>query len=173
MTARCVRQSNPESQCGGAAMEWCICCPLVLDRNDPSIPSMCFGGSNADTGSPTDATTDTGVDTGTVDAGPTDTGSTDTGSTDTGLPDMGVVDTGAGCACTSGEFCDTSDGGMRCVAQRPIGAACGAGTECQTNHCVESVCCNSACTGAGLSCNVSPDFAGLCTPIMTAVDAGE
>jgi hypothetical protein len=177
MTARCVRQLNPESQCSGGSMESCICCPLVVTPGDTTVPTMCVGGTSVDTGSPTDATIDTGpADTGPADTGPADSGTADTGPADTGQPDVAsvdVVDTGAGCACSSSQFCDTSDGGMQCVAQRPIGATCSAGTECQTNHCVESVCCNSACTGAGLSCNVSPDFAGLCTPIASPVDAGE
>jgi hypothetical protein len=55
-------------------------------------------------------------------------------------------------------------------ALSPSGTACGEDTECSSNHCVDGVCCESACTGQCQSCNES-DNAGTCLTI-TGVPRG-
>lgn len=142
-TSTCVRASNTAYTCGGG--ESCICCPVGILGPDSGVPG-CGPGAIVDAGDV--QVVDTGVDTG---------------------PD--VVD--AGCPCAAGMYCSgsTPDGGVICSLVKAIGVSCLGANECQTGHCVDSVCCNSACTGAGLSCNVSPDFAGVCSPEPTT-DAG-
>ncbi len=60
-------------------------------------------------------------------------------------------------------------------AGAPTGTACGNGAECQSGHCVEDVCCESACTAECFACNAAatgqPD--GACAPVAKGtVDDG-
>jgi hypothetical protein len=47
------------------------------------------------------------------------------------------------------------------------GSACGGDGDCQSTHCVDGVCCDSACTGACQSCGL-PGEAGTCLPVPLA-----
>ncbi|MEI8257087.1 MAG: hypothetical protein WCJ30_15545 [Deltaproteobacteria bacterium] len=152
---QCVRSSNAALSCGNS--ELCICCPI--DRtNDAGVPITCFGGTVVvDSGTSPDVV----VDTGTIEA-----------AADV-VSDVVAEDTGpVTCSCPAGQFCNdvrdaSTDTGPTCQPLRAIGVVCMADGQCQTSHCTDGVCCNSACTGAGLSCNSSPDFSGLCMPIAT------
>jgi hypothetical protein len=112
------------------------------------------GGTDADTGA-TDADTGaTDADTGSTDA---DTGSTDadTGSTDadTGSTDAGSMSTDAGAP---------DDAGSAAIATTGLGA-CAQSTDCASGHCVDGVCCDTACDGPCESC-VLAIAPGRCTP---------
>ena len=57
------------------------------------------------------------------------------------------------------------------TVRRRQGASCGAGTDCGTSHCVDGVCCDTACVGLGADavCNVCSraaggDADGVCGP---------
>jgi hypothetical protein len=52
------------------------------------------------------------------------------------------------------------------------GTACGSGPECQNGHCVDGVCCNSACTGPCVACNI-PGLLGTCTNLAAGSDASD
>jgi hypothetical protein len=97
------------------------------------------------------------------------------------LPNTIVTDSGAGDGATTDAaphacnpvncvpgttFCNNGV----CTPVKMLGQACGAPDECGTGFCVDTVCCNSACTGATHSCNVSTDFAGEC--MEEPMDAG-
>ena len=71
-------------------------------------------------------------------------------------------------ACAGPEDCAP---GAPCVAgscgKSPLGAACTSGDECNSNNCVDGVCCDvSACTGPCRACNV-PGSAGSCQNFAT------
>jgi hypothetical protein len=63
-----------------------------------------------------------------------------------------------------------SDGGGGCLGGegKPIGAACGCASECRSEFCVDGVCCNTACSGACLSCSL-PNTIGECTVVSRGV----
>ena len=61
--------------------------------------------------------------------------------------------------CATGNVCTGASCGLK-----PPGAICGLGTECKSGFCAQGVCCNSACTGACMACNLSAT-AGLCTAV--------
>jgi hypothetical protein len=44
------------------------------------------------------------------------------------------------------------------------GQSCGAGDDCSSGHCADAVCCDGACLGVCLACNV-PGKAGSCTAL--------
>src|SRR5215213_11729904 len=46
---------------------------------------------------------------------------------------------------------------------RELGQRCDGGGQCASGFCVDGVCCNIACTGACMQCNL-PDRAGECAP---------
>src|SRR5262245_22542787 len=46
----------------------------------------------------------------------------------------------------------------------PLGAMCRASSDCESNHCVDSVCCNRACEGQCEACNVESNE-GTCSTI--------
>ena len=158
-TAQCYSVTSPGRPCTGGSNN-CVCCPV--DTAAANLIDGCHRTPDTDSGveAGTDAATDASADSGNDAA--------DVGTD--AMNDVGT-DTGVGCTCTIGQYCDTSSGTPTCVPQRAIGVTCAVDTECQTSHCADSVCCNSACSGAGLSCNSSPDFAGLCMPIAS-MDAG-
>lgn len=153
-TSQCVRASNPASSCGSSV--YCICCP-ISHATDAGVPTVCWGGNPVVDAATPDIVTDTGMpDTAQDDA--VDARSQDTATTE--------------CACAAGQWCNdlrdaSTDTGPMCQPLRAIGVACVEDTQCQTSHCTDGVCCNSACTGAGRSCNSSPDFSGLCTLVVT------
>jgi MYXO-CTERM domain-containing protein len=49
----------------------------------------------------------------------------------------------------------------------PDGAMCEDPTDCISGNCVDDVCCDTPCTGAGLSCNC-PGSVGTCTTCPVA-----
>jgi hypothetical protein len=53
----------------------------------------------------------------------------------------------------------------------PLGGACTTASGCASGFCVGGVCCNSACTGACLSCN-APGSAGTCSPLPAGTACG-
>jgi len=52
--------------------------------------------------------------------------------------------------CVSGNHCASSSCGLK-----PVGANCSLATDCQTGLCAQGVCCDHACTGACVACNVA------------------
>jgi hypothetical protein len=73
-----------------------------------------------------------------------------------------------GADCQSGFFCEDAT----CQVKRATGAACGVATQCATGSCVDGVCCNSACDGTCVACNL-PGSAGTCTPVADLQDPGQ
>ncbi len=59
--------------------------------------------------------------------------------------------------CASRPYCVSG----ACVAKKPLGTACGAGTECSSGNCVDGVCCSAARCGACTACNLATP--GTCT----------
>jgi hypothetical protein len=55
------------------------------------------------------------------------------------------------------------------AGKKPLGAPCGAGTECGSGSCADGVCCQSACTGVCEACNL-PLATGVCTSIPNGGD---
>jgi hypothetical protein len=64
--------------------------------------------------------------------------------------------------CTSGDYCNTTT--MQCSPKKALGVPCGNAVECQSDNCVDGVCCSSACSGQCQACNLSGS-AGTCTPV--------
>jgi hypothetical protein len=64
--------------------------------------------------------------------------------------------------CAAGFSCE---GGGAC--KKSLGAACATGVECVSNHCVDGVCCSSACAGPCQACDVGPP--GMCTSTAAGV----
>jgi len=60
--------------------------------------------------------------------------------------------------CVSGNVCDPTT--SSCGAKKPPGQACTSGNQCQSGFCVDSVCCDSACTGACKACSTSKKGSG-------------
>jgi hypothetical protein len=54
---------------------------------------------------------------------------------------------------------------------RANGRACGADGDCQSLHCIDGVCCDTACTEACKACDL-PSNAGTCSPISGAPRVG-
>jgi hypothetical protein len=66
--------------------------------------------------------------------------------------------------CAGGTYC--SGPGGTCVAKKSNGVACNPAlpNQCAFGNCVDGVCCNSACTGACMSCAVA-GAVGACSPV--------
>ncbi|MFL5348112.1 MAG: hypothetical protein ACJ8AT_25245 [Hyalangium sp.] len=62
--------------------------------------------------------------------------------------------------CESGYYCLSG----ACLLKNPNGHSCDGANQCQSNFCVDGVCCNSACAGACDACNLS-NSSGTCTPL--------
>jgi len=65
--------------------------------------------------------------------------------------------------CAVGFYC----AGTACVAKKAAGATCGAANECGSGHCVDGVCCDTACTGQCQACDVLGKI-GACSPVVGA-----
>ena len=63
------------------------------------------------------------------------------------------------------------DGLGKCV-KRATGAMCSTSSECASGHCVDGVCCATACSGDCMSCNLESSE-GTCTPIERGQDPSE
>ena len=61
--------------------------------------------------------------------------------------------------CFAGNVCSTSSCGLK-----TNGSQCSQASECKSNFCAQGVCCNSACTDACLTCNLSASK-GTCTAV--------
>lgn len=83
---------------------------------------------------------------------------TDAGSETPAQPDDGGVNDGSDAAP------DATPG--------PVGDACATGGTCASGHCVDGVCCESACEGTCVACsNVATGQAdGLCAPVVRGTD---
>jgi hypothetical protein len=57
-------------------------------------------------------------------------------------------------------------------AKLPAGRRCAGNTECESNHCVEEVCCATACTGSCTSCRGAETGGadGTCAPVLAGRD---
>jgi hypothetical protein len=66
---------------------------------------------------------------------------------------------GGGCACASTEYCELG----RCHERLETGASCGSDLQCTGGHCVDSVCCDSACDRGCESCKLAGKL-GTCSP---------
>jgi hypothetical protein len=64
-------------------------------------------------------------------------------------------------------FCS---GGI-CRASLPDGSLCGSATQCDSGHCVDGVCCESACNGTCESCN-QPAKLGTCAAVAGSPRSG-
>jgi hypothetical protein len=51
------------------------------------------------------------------------------------------------------------------------GSSCDVGSACISQHCVDGVCCEQACSGTCLACN-QPNIKGLCRPLNNVEDLG-
>ena len=74
-------------------------------------------------------------------------------------------------SCSDGKLNGTETGvdcgGNTCT--KCNGDVCGLGTECKSNVCADGACCNMACSGKCLACDV-PSKAGTCSPISKGLD---
>ena len=61
--------------------------------------------------------------------------------------------------CAQGNVCVNGSCGLK-----PAGADCSYASECQSGFCAQGICCNAACTGACLACNL-PASLGVCTAV--------
>lgn len=55
---------------------------------------------------------------------------------------------------------------------RQNGEACSAGQQCYSGHCMDEVCCNTACAGTCQACDL-PDDVGICTFVPVGDDPGD
>jgi hypothetical protein len=67
--------------------------------------------------------------------------------------------------CVLTAFCN----GMTCTNKKANGAACGRAAECTSNQCADGVCCDMACTGRCMACNLTGQ-AGKCLPAGPGTD---
>ncbi|MDI1483685.1 MopE-related protein [Polyangium sp. y55x31] len=67
--------------------------------------------------------------------------------------------------CATGYYCNAP----QCQLKRTNGQSCALASQCQSGNCVDGVCCNDACGGTCLACNVSGSL-GTCTTIATNQD---
>ena len=61
--------------------------------------------------------------------------------------------------CATGEFCISGSCGLK-----PRGAECATGKDCTSGLCAQGVCCDTACTGACMACDLTAS-AGTCTAV--------
>ena len=86
---------------------------------------------------------------------------------------------GTGADGTCGPIANNTDpqnecaGGLSCngsaACQKGPGAVCAANSECQSNFCVDGVCCNAACGGLCQACNLAGSL-GTCSNIPNGQD---
>ena len=63
--------------------------------------------------------------------------------------------------CATGSHCNVASGSC---GVRPTSAVCTTDADCSSGHCTDGVCCNTACRGACVDCNVA-GRSGTCTAI--------
>ncbi len=59
-------------------------------------------------------------------------------------------------------WCDATDDGGSCVAQKATGSTCGGDNECLSTHCADGYCCDTACGGSCEACALT-NSEGTCT----------
>jgi uncharacterized repeat protein (TIGR01451 family) len=69
--------------------------------------------------------------------------------------------------CALGSYCSAGV----CVAERDNGATCSADNQCASGHCVDGVCCNTACEGQCAACDLD-GAKGTCSPVSGAPRGG-
>ncbi len=80
----------------------------------------------------------------------------------------------AACNCIDGsegsQRCKQDGSGYdECVCQKPLGELCAQPDECYTNFCADGVCCDAACDGVCLKCDM-PGAKGHCAVIPATTD---
>ncbi|MET0794444.1 MAG: MYXO-CTERM sorting domain-containing protein, partial [Polyangiaceae bacterium] len=70
-------------------------------------------------------------------------------------------------ACKAGEYCSAGE----CVPKRPGASGCANDAQCQSNFCVDGVCCNKRCGDQCAACDV-PGSVGTCTPVAGGTHGG-
>src|SRR5439155_6711573 len=70
-------------------------------------------------------------------------------------------------SCSSSTDCIAADycSGVNCVPRQTNGSPCSRPEQCQSNYCIDGVCCNGACTGQCQACSLTP---GTCTTVTGA-----
>src|SRR5512143_2968008 len=124
-----------------------------------------FGDSDASSGGTTGGTggTNTGGS-GNAKGGTGGTGATLTGGTGGGLG--GAGGTGGSSGCSDGAQ-NGDESAVDCGGSCPpcaAGKTCSTGSDCATTFCADGVCCDTACTGACISCNDAANL-GKCSPV--------
>jgi hypothetical protein len=77
------------------------------------------------------------------------------------------TDCAADINCAVGAICNV--GAMKCEAKGNTGQVCNGDAQCATSHCVDGVCCGTACTATCQRCDL-PGFLGLCNNIPSGQD---
>ncbi|MBK8172168.1 MAG: DUF1554 domain-containing protein [Sandaracinaceae bacterium] len=104
-----------------------------------------------------------------ADAGAPDFGATDASAADALMQDAQLSDAGVATDASMDAGVDTG------FALRDNGEACHAGAECQTGNCVDTVCCDTECSGTCESC-VAADTGlsdGQCAPVLATTDPAD
>lgn len=136
--------------CDGAGT--CVECNGDGDCLDPSAP-LCFDGACVPATCADDSLNGDETD---VDCGGQCVGC-----------EIGGMCAGSDANCLSG-YCD----GTVCAAPKPDGDLCAGANECASALCVDGVCCDAACDGMCVACDVA-GAAGICTPIPVGTDPGD
>ncbi len=78
-----------------------------------------------------------------------------------------------GATCTSAADCDPTHtcAGASCVPKSAEGVKCGGDTDCTKGHCVDGVCCDTACTEQCNACDLTGKL-GTCSPVAAAPPHG-
>jgi len=82
--------------------------------------------------------------------------------TGTGTPACLTTCAAGGTDCVSPAVCLNSSCGAK--PKQANGAGCTLGTDCVSTHCVDGVCCGTACAGSCTSCNQT-GMEGMCLPV--------
>jgi hypothetical protein len=67
--------------------------------------------------------------------------------------------------CTGTNFCSAG----KCMPKKANGQTCMTAPECTSGYCVDGTCCNTACTGACMACNLTGSQ-GTCSPRKSMAD---
>ena len=74
--------------------------------------------------------------------------------------------------CSNDDDCESAThycGGGDCKLLKVDGTACGGGNECESDKCIDDVCCATGCTGECKACDVA-GFEGTCTLVPSGED---
>ncbi len=136
---------------------------LVFEEPTVDIFGMIFLGPNLEY---TTVSTATPSETPTATATGTSTETPTTTATETPTASATGTSTETPTASATGTSTDTSTPSAT-PTFAPNGAACQAGTQCLSTFCADGVCCDTACTGGNLRCDIPPS-PGICTAIPQA-----